>query len=328
MAYVFLKNQLPTTSALHFFQLKTLLVTAGWTVQRSGDGLSAYSASADILTTGASGAGGLGNAGAWFTIRQPAAVTGAQRQLQFINGSVSGTDFWTVRYSYSAGFVTGTSNATTAPTATDEVYIVGAAGAPSGAAFGGFASYGTSTRSQYIANNAAPYDFISLSHTTGASPLKQVFMMDGMVSGSYNVLDVDPYVFYFDAGAAYCFQDPFRNPASPNIFANWKKGIAGATFSVTPALVYSDNTTQVVPGLMGVDPYSSKDSVWPLLYGRSVAVGAPSGLKGQSTILKWASNARNTGDTLTVVSTKDYYCAMGTSPFCVALPWDGTTPSV
>ncbi len=86
--------------------------------------------------------------------------------------------------------------------------------------------------------------------------------------------------------------------------------------------------TLAVPGYLGVDAYSGKDSVFPVFFGRLIANSAPTGPKGQSTALKWCSNPRNTGDTLSVLSTKDYYCVMGTSPYCIAIPWDGTTPTV
>lgn len=59
-----------STLAQGLFHWKQDLVAAGtYSVVSSGDGLALYSSSGDIITTGSSGAGGLGNVNAWFRLK-------------------------------------------------------------------------------------------------------------------------------------------------------------------------------------------------------------------------------------------------------------------
>lgn len=331
MAYVFTKNQLPTSGAAYFYLLKTLLVSCGWTVTRSGTGTGAtYSAAGDLITS----AGVLANPGAWFCIKQPAAVAGGQRSLIFQNEYPTITDVtndvnWRIKYSYNVGFITGTSNATTTPSASDEQILVGS-GTDAAPVYSLFALGPSmvSRRAHFIANNAAPYEFAAVMHPSGGGAVSQIFMMDAMVANSFDVLDVDPYVFYIDS-AGPLSNTYFRGYGNAACLKAWyKKGLSGAAFQNCAALVYVDgNATTLIPGVIGVDPQSSKDQVYPVFYGRNPAQGAPAGPKGQSSLLVWCSNARNSGDTLTVVGSKDKI-VIANGADVAALPWDGTTPSV
>ena len=58
-------------SALIQYHLKERLKANGWTIGPSGDGLAAYSAVGDVLVTNLAGAGGMGQASAWFAASDP-----------------------------------------------------------------------------------------------------------------------------------------------------------------------------------------------------------------------------------------------------------------
>jgi len=107
------------------FNTKEALKVAGWTVPASSDGVT-YSAGGDTITSGARfGAavfttGSLSSANAWMRLRHPLGSC----ELLFQHGAANGNDQWKIRYSR-LGFTGGTPSATVAPTAADEVYILG-----------------------------------------------------------------------------------------------------------------------------------------------------------------------------------------------------------
>jgi hypothetical protein len=108
-------NQLPATGAVAIYQLKTLLVSAGWVVKSSSDGTT-YNSTGDQISSGGSGTGGLGNNHAWFRIQDP----GTRREFIFQRGT-NNTD-WRAKFSESAKFTGGSPGATQTPSATDEGY--------------------------------------------------------------------------------------------------------------------------------------------------------------------------------------------------------------
>ena len=105
----------------------------------------------------------------------------------------------------------------------------------------------------------------------------------------------------------------------------YKKGLTGETFITTPGLSYSSDTATSIPSLMLVNPYSAKDETYPIMYARGSALAQP-GFKGVGSMMKWiGQSGRSTGDTLSVASTgaKDYIVVGN-----IALPWNGSTPTV
>ena len=56
------------------FRMKELLVNAGWKVMMSGDGLSLYSATGDVITSPGDGAGGMDNPRAWYRLQSPGPI--------------------------------------------------------------------------------------------------------------------------------------------------------------------------------------------------------------------------------------------------------------
>jgi len=104
-----------SSGASTIFILKRLLKNEGWTVLASGDGISAYSSSSDIITSAGSGANGMDNSNAWFRIEDPLSA----REYVFQRGT-AGHYSWKWIYSASDGFTGGSPDYQTLPTATDQ----------------------------------------------------------------------------------------------------------------------------------------------------------------------------------------------------------------
>lgn len=98
-----------------FFRTKEHLKANGWTIERSGDGLSAFSAVGDVILSSAAGANGT-NVTCWYV----ASNGDGQEIMRRWNTETAGSHF-ALSYSPVDGFTGGT--ATTAPTATDEGVI-------------------------------------------------------------------------------------------------------------------------------------------------------------------------------------------------------------
>ena len=311
------------------YYFKRTLVQAGWTVIKSGDGFSSspgYSATGDVFSsTPATGYGsvstGLNNASAWYVLRAPGSVAGATRQL-CVQRNSAGAYAFSIDYSYSAGFVTGGAY-NTKPTASDSQAILPASD---------FINGGVTYRFSIGADNAAPYGFyMFMFPVNGGNPICGL-VMDPLTSGTYDSADVDPYIFYMpSAGTGAVPPSAFLTAGltsetlltGPTCY--YKKGLAGETFITTPALKYQDAGAVTVPSAMLTNPYSSKDETYPMMYARRSALAQP-GFKGVGSMMKWiGQSGRSTGDTLSVASTgaKDYIVVGN-----IALPWNGSTPTV
>jgi hypothetical protein len=329
MAYLYTRNLTPAFGAEAIFNLKTALKAAGWTVTKSSDGVT-FNASGDQITVSGTGAGGMRVVKAWFVIQQPTAAFGFQRQFCFQNADANGYQ-WRIKYSAGAGFSGGSPGAIATPSATDEGYIFGA-GTDAAPTFASLfqASYGNTVpvRQQIMVNNASPYEWYTISYPQGGGDTNQILMLDVMSTGSFDVLDVDPYVILAASLTLFSNTTLF---AAETVAKTWfKKGLAGALFMPISASQYQFGTgvnTAAFAHNIGANAYSNKDNVLPLMFGRTPSGVTAVGLKGQSTLLRWVCNSRSSGDTLTLVSTSDAICAT-TAPYCVALPWDGSTPLV
>ena len=345
MAYNFSVNNTPATGAVAMFQLVTALVAAGWSQVDSGDGLSLHSAGA--VTSGASGASGLGNSAAWVRMAAPA-VSGQVRELVFQRGTTNDRG-WQIKYSASALFSGGSPTFSLAPTSTDEVYMIGAgtAATPLASWFpvdGGFR--------WHIAcgGSAEFYSFNAFAVLTGSTSLQNGLFLDVMATGSYPSADVDPAVMYVSAIAAssvgYGYQQTFgflggimtttTNPADGRAWL-------GATSLAQASLVsnnqrvamipYGHTSGSIVGGTLstGTNPFTSKDSLLPAWWVRQGASVAPVGVKGASTLFSYGSVIRNSMDTADTVGTKDKVFIGGAnlaSTQNIWAPWSGVSPTI
>ncbi|TXH09177.1 MAG: hypothetical protein E6R04_08945, partial [Spirochaetes bacterium] len=116
----------PASGAVAIDALIDILLAAGWRITRWSDGTTYTHAGAAPLASnpygsGASGAGNLGNASAWFTVR----ASDSSREWLFQRNASDAA--WTINRS-KGGFTVG-GDATTPPTATDATALFSAASA-------------------------------------------------------------------------------------------------------------------------------------------------------------------------------------------------------
>jgi hypothetical protein len=143
--------------------------------------------------------------------------------------------------------------------------------------------------------------------------------------------DADPYVFYSTLNNVASAQtSPLlvagiqSETAGTGPVAWYKKGVVGSeSWATIPGLSLAISGQTQIPAGIGTNPYSNKDEIIPILYARPSALTTQTGFKGVGTLMKWVGQSRNTGDTLTISTSKDYIVAGN-----VALPWNGSTPLV
>jgi len=330
MAFTFSTNQQPATCAACVFLFKATLKTAGWTVPSSSDGTT-YNASGDQITTNTTGAGGMNNNFAWFILTQPL-LDGYQRHIaiQVVNATVKNQ--FKIKLSWT-GFNTGSPNATTMPTAADEQYILGSAGA--------FGTLLDSTENTLISNICAggpteKYHFYWYTTKLATGGVGSIFMMD-YVSGA-NPQDYDPYIYYINGNSTAplsglnSFVDTtnlvFSSSTGPFTWIN-KHNVNGATgsFSRSYFSTYGDasNTGYSMVGKLGTNPYDGLPETLPAYCVRSPGSGVipPYDIKGKLLNTMVSGTTLVTADTLNVSTSRDRV-------FCgpIILMWDGSIPTV
>jgi hypothetical protein len=322
MAKTFTTNLTPATTAEAVYNLKQLMKAAGWTVKASGDGISIFSSSTDIITQASSGANGMANSRAWFRIQDPAGL----REFIFQRGTTNNQSWW-ILYSALAKFTGGSPTFNTPSTATDSVNMVATTNA--GASIAG----GTegSMRFHMMADNAAPYTWYMFCYSNGGSTTKGLIAMDSLQAGSYNVLDTEPVVLcyaasgtaLFNVGANVVFSQSSQSPGTEGMYCWFKFGLAGATYVNVGWVRMTDGANAGIPGGLPTSNYSSKDEVFAPLLIRATTSSAPQGWKGAMSNFRHIGPQRAlSADTLNVVTSKDYIILDKS----IALPWDGSTP--
>jgi hypothetical protein len=171
------------------FQFKQKMKLAGWTVSSSGDGLSAYGATSDVITGYVAGANGLGNNRSWYVLREP----GGRREYSIQRVS---NQSYRIKYSALARFVIGAPNSTTTPDATDEQTLngTGTSASPGGGTFLG--SENVSKIHHVIEstpiNGAYAFFWYVTSNTSGG--MQGVFAADPIQAGTHSDQAADPIV--------------------------------------------------------------------------------------------------------------------------------------
>lgn len=310
MANIFSTN-LTGTGAAMIFALKTLLKTAGWTVRSSGDATT-YNASGDQITHAGGGAGGMANTRAWFVVRMP----GTTRELCFQR--TTNNTLWRVKYSKADGFTGGSPSANTVPSAADEQVIHGSG---SDASSTGAALFATDSTyyTQIMAQDAAPYGFWLGSYLASTRAVATALFLDPLAADSYPNGDGDPYVLRTSQGAAAWLSGQNQGSLS-NMINGPVAWINDSGFGAMPACApvnWSSTTLRVLSAGSGANAISNEDVFLPVIYGRSSSDTPPNGIKGVSSLLRWNSNSRTSGDTTADLA----YIQMGH----VVLPWDGAT---
>lgn len=313
MSFIFTKNLSNVSGYDAWYQLKTLLVSAGWVVKASGDGISAFSSSGDIISSSASGANGMGNSGAWYRIQMPLAN---RVNREFLVQVTTSTSVGLIRYSFSAGFVTGGS-ATVVPTASDQQII----------SSGNTMFQADNTYHINIgADNAVPYGFwmAVIINGNGSTTNAGGFLCDPIVSGSGASDDPDPYVWYFETTSAGSYTVS-KLSTSLNGKAYFAKGSTFETFvNMEGSPIFSSGGNNNFPNGMGTNAITMDEEMAPILWSSIASPNVhPTFLKGASSLMRWNGTKKQFGDRMTVSSPGDRICIAD-----VNFPWDGSVPFI
>jgi hypothetical protein len=309
-----------------------------WTVPRwsSGNGGSLFSG-----VSGLTSAAQLNNDRAWIRLAMPG---GSGREFCFQHYNSTDDAPWRVKYTPSGGFVNGSETVTQTQGATVECILSPPNNASQGTdasplfadimgnpAGGSFGYVSQPVRFFIGADNAAPYGWFLSGVTTYnyvVYGMNQWFC-DPLFPGSYSASDPDPYVVsvgYGTAAAGYNWAPTYmRRDDIPMIYSNMGGTLASSSYRHTQCFIIGNTSDYwFVPGGIGSNPFTAKDDLFRVVWGRRQGAGAPSGYKGMSSLFHMNTAPRAYGDTVSLVSTRDKMMMPGG----IWIPWDGSYPSI
>lgn len=308
MAWTFLLNQGTFAStAESIYRIKEFLKTVGWSILSSGTGTGAtYSSSGDLITVS-----NAANTRSWFRAKHDA--TGREMAWQYATATGP-----RIKLSPSAGFVGGSPDYQTVPSATDEMVMKGS-GTDASPTHSGVAITGVPI--WHCIGDAETGAWAVVGHATTGSgaglPTVQWFF-DPLVPGTYPTEDPAPFVFQVWAAAIDLWSVSagwITNTSSDQCPGS--RGPNGLVYAM-PMLRYGEASLRI-PGSL-IDPYSGKNIAWPVMYGREGAALAGAGYKGRSSIFRWAGRRGLYGDRVTING--EHFLVVGD----VLVPWpDATT---
>jgi hypothetical protein len=356
MAFHFRLGKRPASFAGAMQNLFMAMVDAGWTVLSWSDGTTLHGPPGTGFAGFATGSdgepndtygftGGANNNYAWILLQQPTAVSGAlappyggRRQFIFQRNTGASNGWqWLVKYSLSGTYTTNASapgviNTPSGSSTSDDVivHLFDTTLGPNSTYEGQISSHAGADDGT---GPTSPYGFFLANiHRLGSDVANSLIVFDPMVSGSFPSLERDPFVWYAagqgtsTARYASDFQSDSNSGLTPRTW--FRYGYAGSTYQKVGACSWlaGDNT----PYLRGIPGRGSPnwgnnlyDDSFPILYVRRASLGGNAGYKGVSSMLKWTSISRNTGDSLSTTNpgvSRDRV-VIGD----VSIPWDGST---
>ena len=331
MAYSWLEIT-PEHGPAGMFALKELLVSVGWTVLASGDGLAAYGAATDVILNADDGgvANSLWNVDAWFRIEHPDGV----REFTFQTGATKNN--YRVKFSVLAGFTglpqpgAGPINSTDTPSATDEIIVHGGGTDDVPTQSPVFSGIDGSFRFKAGADSSAPYNMWAFALIKGGNlgvtinggvwieTLEQLdpadvdgtFIRISTTSNSATALSDD------DTGGGSCFV-PSASP-TPDDWLRYSCYLSEADGGAC------------LPSAQATNPISNAVDMFPLMIGRRGTTSSAAGIrhgpgvKGVSSQSLWIGSVRSVGAVLSTVAGAMDYIIMDT----IAVPWKGTVPVI
>jgi hypothetical protein len=280
-----------------YYRWKQLLLSAGWTVARSSNGVDS-SGPADYILS----ANDLNHQYSWLVMRDPA--DGREHMVRWYTTSYTYTNWYT---SQSAHF-TGGNHIDTYPTATDIRQIQN-----------NQVISNSSYRCIGAADTAAPYGWWIMAYNPaygiydGEGGLAQVPITHAVQPG-----DTDPTVFFASQGNEQ-FGYNMTEDESWSQYSHCSGHIPAATpgwSNPLPASLYRTNTYIVIPDGAPLDA-NSDDLSFPVHFGRRSSLSGTVGYKGATTFMQWNGVARQP-PALFASKTRISVGAMNA-------PWDGST---
>jgi len=295
-----LNNVSPASEAVPIYDLKEAMKAAGYLVRGSGDGIATASAVGDIITSAASGAGGMDNTNAWFTIRQPAtgvAPYAGTREWTFQRGTQSYA--WFVQCSGpSTTFDQSTGNATTRPTLFDTQYLMNMTG--SGSQSNILPNNTNFTYQIRVGDAAEDFHWYLICYPNAGGNVNGRVSCLPMAPDSIPASELDPFIMAASPSALTSNLLTLQtNPVSGYGYQGIDKPFGKNSPKIIPTHRVRNGQGFLVPNGMGSNPVNGDDDGIPMLWARSTASsGTFIGCKGLSTKVKWTGSPRVTGDTL------------------------------
>jgi len=313
MANFWKVNQTSTDGAVRVWDLIETMLAAGWTMPNASDGTTME---ANRVTGPGSGDYGLGNTRAWVRLQDPGGLTEYTIQRTTTNNNT-----YRIKRSVAAKFTGGAPDATTTPTATDETIVKGSGtdASPTGVAM--FTT--TNSRHHCMAENTGYYDFYLINYPAGGGTCNGIFAQDTVESFG-GILDTDPVVVIVGSNVNNSTMVGNVLQSSPAVGVY---GYLGATFApMRTSSIIVWNTGGFFTSSQGNNPFTGKDDIVPLFFGRLAADTAPNGMKGASTKIQVSSVIRASGDTFETVTPRDRIVLWDS--WTISLPWNGDVPLV
>lgn len=311
-------NSVPTTGSAAWYLWISTLAAAGWTHQGGGDGTSfenngQTAGPYTVITTGASGAGGLGNTNAWVRLRSP---TGSR---EFVLQRSSTDLLWRMFYSKGAGFSTG-ATATVRPTATDEAECIGDTSGGFTTAMNTNGTYRFHVVAEDAATAGGIYGWWVHCTVSGTGAFARFFAYEGVTNAQG--AHADKAVFINPGGTGGGSAPTKTQLRNANSVRSWfRPGFSDQTWTDTFALSYvNGNGGELFPSEAGTNPYTGGDDRAVVPFSRYAGLGR-SGYLGTSTRLFWRGPSRAYPDTVDLATDAYVYVAGGD----ILMPWPNST---
>lgn len=316
--YIFDVNKtVPVSQAVAIYDLKAVMKLAGYTVKGSGDGNAAFSSTTDIITNSGSGANGINNTDAWFTIRQPtggSAPYSGTREWTFQRSSSSQS--WFCEYSGpDTIFDQSTGSATVRPTGVLAGQVKSFT--PSGGASSILPNNTLFTYQIFVGDSTENFNWYLQCYTLGGTTTNGRVMFAPMQSNSITPTEDDPFIL---CATNSNLTLTTLSVGTSSEFFGWqgKNGIINTWAMIAGWIIANTSTnTGGFPNYMGTNLTNRQDDTVPIVWGRRAGAGQ-GGLKGITTVMRWPSNLRETGalyDNATKIRYND-----------VVMVWDGSNP--
>lgn len=336
MSFVYSANQQPTSSPQVWYNLVSLLVSAGWSVPEAGDGTS-YFTNPTLGTTITSAS--FSNANAWIRVQMPSG-TGLVRSFVFQTISSTNVRIWY----FGPNSTASGGNATTVPTCA-------LSDRGSQELTSGTTNYvSTLNRVSYWADDSSPYGFGVHGWNTSGTPTFHL-VLEALLPNTYHPLDQDPYVILYMPNAIngnfWMGQNSnaLNSRQNSNIKCWVKYNMIGSGFQSSEVVIgqsasqWPGNYTLCVYTniAQSTSIYDGKDEEFPMYYMRLVGTGTTQTnfgnadviyfstryWKGTGTYVKQYGQSRAHLSTLSIGGTRDRI-VYGHCTF----PWNGSIPVV